>query len=117
MIVGGRRRYFSRLGAAYLKLWERSIKGDERSTQSFIGLAKALGSLEEPIPTKPSQELTDEMIRQLSDEDLELLVKVEERKKRHYWPRKLSLQNRAHTNFDKATSLLTGARPPSFSAV
>jgi hypothetical protein len=40
-----------------------------------------LGSLEEPIPTKPSQELTDEMIRQLSDEDLELLVKVEEKKK------------------------------------
>ena len=39
------------------------------------------------------------------------------RKKRHYWPRKLSLQNRAHTNFDKAISLLTEARPPSFSAV
>jgi hypothetical protein len=81
MIVGGRRRYFSRLGAAYLKQWERSIKGDERSTQSFIGLEKALGSLEEPIPTKPSQERTDELIRQLSDEDLELLVKVEEKKK------------------------------------
>jgi len=78
MIVDGRRRYFSRLGAACLKQWERSIKGNERSTQAFMALAKALGSLEEPIPTNPPQELTDEMIRQLSDEELELLIKVEE---------------------------------------
>ena len=81
MIVGGRRRYVSRFGAAYLKQWERGIKGNERSAQAFIGLAKALGLLEEPIPTQPSQELTDEMIRQLSDEDLELLVKVDQKKK------------------------------------
>jgi hypothetical protein len=80
MIVGGRRRYFSRLGAAYLKQWERSIKGDERSTQAFIGLAKALGLLEEPIPTKPSQEWTEEMFKQLSDVELEQLIKLEEKK-------------------------------------
>jgi hypothetical protein len=81
MTVGGRRRFVSRLGATYLKQWERSIKGNERSTQAFVALAKALGSLEEPIPTKPSQELTDEMIRQLSDEELEQFVKVEEKKR------------------------------------
>jgi hypothetical protein len=47
--------------------------------RSLIGMAKALGLLEEPIPTKPSQELTDEMIGQLSDEELDQFRMIMER--------------------------------------
>jgi hypothetical protein len=80
MTDGNQRRHVSRLGALLLKQWERGIKGNERSAQAFIALAKELGLLEEPIPTKPSQELTDEMISQLTDEELELLIKLEEKR-------------------------------------
>lgn len=77
---GNRRRHVSRLGAILLKQWERGIKGNERSTQAFIALAKALGSLEEPMPIKPSQAWTDEMFEQLSDQELEQFIKLEEKK-------------------------------------
>lgn len=79
MTDGNQRRRISRLGALILKEWERGIKGNQRSAQAFIALAKALGSLEEPIPTKPPQKLTHEMIEQLTDEELDLFIKVGEK--------------------------------------
>jgi uncharacterized protein DUF5681 len=77
---GGRRRYVTRLTAVLLTQWQRAVKGDERATQAHIAFAKALGLFDKSESIEPSQRWTDEMLRQLSDEELEQIIRLDEKR-------------------------------------
>lgn len=77
---GTRRRHVTRLAAVFLAQWQRAIKGDERATQAFVAFAKAVGLFDQPEAVKPYQEWTNEMFEQLSDEELQQFIKLDEKK-------------------------------------
>ena len=93
---GGRRRSVSRLGAVFLTQWQRAVKGHERAAQAHITHAKALGFLDKPESTEPSQEWTDKMFEQLSDEELEQFIKLDEKKQAMLAGRVQSAKPRTH---------------------
>jgi hypothetical protein len=78
---GGRRRYVTRLTAVLLTQWHRAVKGDERATQALITFAKTLGMFEKSEKSEPSRFWTDEMLKQLSDEELEQIIRLEDKRK------------------------------------
>ncbi len=93
---GGRRRHVTRLTAVLLTQWHRAVKGDERATQALVTFAKALGLFNKPEEVKPSQEWTDEMFEQLSDEELQQFIKLDEKKQAMLAGRAQSAKPRTH---------------------
>src|SRR6185436_20619262 len=77
IIENGQRRYVSRFAAVYLALWQNAMKGNTRAIQHFLALAKDL-KLHEVDNVESGW--TDEMFRQLSDDELEQFIKLEEKK-------------------------------------
>jgi hypothetical protein len=78
---GGRRRSVTRLNAVLLTQWHRAIKGDERAAQAFIAFAKTFGAFEKSEKIGPSRWWTDEMLFQLNDEELEQIMKLDEKRR------------------------------------
>jgi len=75
IVENGRRRYVPRVAAVYLALWQNAMKGNTRAIQHFLELAKDL-KLDEANNVVPAW--TDEMFEQLTSEQLEHFIELEE---------------------------------------
>jgi hypothetical protein len=78
---GGRRRYVTRLEAVILTQWHRAVKGSARDTQALIAFAKEFGLFEKSEPSEPSRWWSDDMLEQLSDEELQQVVRLDEKRR------------------------------------
>jgi hypothetical protein len=78
---GGRRRSVTRLAAVLLTQWHRAIKDDERATQAFLAFATTLGAFEKSETIEPSRWWTDKMLFQLNREELEQVMKLDEKRR------------------------------------
>jgi hypothetical protein len=77
---GGRSRRVTRLNAVLLTQWHRAVKGDERAARALVAFAQSRGLFDEPMEIEPSQEWTDDMLKQLTDEELEQILKLDEKR-------------------------------------